>query len=208
MVVSSLEQAVERLRQLRGRRKWWRRWARHAAVALLLREGADGLEVLMIRRAERDGDRWSGQMAFPGGVLDAADRNTIAAAARETHEEIGIDLGRHARPLGRLSDIGSPSHRGQRRPMVISPYVFALDSLPPLQLNHEVAAVMWVPLRFLAERANRGTVEWRHLRLACYTYRDCMIWGLSLQMLDELLQQLGAPPMVPGALRQAGGKRL
>lgn len=52
--------------------------ARAAASLILLRDGADhggrGLEVLMLRRAERDGDQRSGACVFPGGVLDARDR--------------------------------------------------------------------------------------------------------------------------------------
>lgn len=91
--------------------------ARAAASLLLLRDGADGLELLMLRRAERDGDRRSGATVFPGGVLDARDRAAHAhctgpddaafsrrlgvaeggldyaiAALRETFEEVGLLL--------------------------------------------------------------------------------------------------------------------
>ncbi len=48
--------------------------ARRAASVLVLRDGEDGLEVLMLRRAERAGDQRSGAVVFPGGVLDAGDR--------------------------------------------------------------------------------------------------------------------------------------
>jgi glyoxylase-like metal-dependent hydrolase (beta-lactamase superfamily II)/8-oxo-dGTP pyrophosphatase MutT (NUDIX family) len=48
--------------------------ARTAASIVLLRDGDAGLEVLMLRRAERHGDIRSGAAVFPGGVLDAADR--------------------------------------------------------------------------------------------------------------------------------------
>ncbi|HSI61295.1 MAG TPA: MBL fold metallo-hydrolase [Ideonella sp.] len=47
--------------------------ARKAASVLVLRDGAAGLEVLMLRRAERAGDARSGIWVFPGGVLDAVD---------------------------------------------------------------------------------------------------------------------------------------
>lgn len=91
--------------------------ARPAASLLLLRDGEPGLEVLMLRRAERDGDLRSGAVVFPGGVLDARDRQAhgccvgwtdaaacgrlgLAAAAldyavaalRETFEEVGLLL--------------------------------------------------------------------------------------------------------------------
>ncbi len=91
--------------------------ARTAASLLLLRDGEQGLEVLMLRRAERDGDLRSGAAVFPGGVLDARDRAAHAhcfgpddvvasqrlgvaqggldyyvAAVRETFEEVGLLL--------------------------------------------------------------------------------------------------------------------
>ncbi len=102
--------------------------ARLAASLLLLRDGEAGIEVLMLRRAERDNDLRSGAAVFPGGVLEPADRDAHAfvlgatdaalsaryglssglldyavAAVRETFEEVGVllacdDLGRHAEP--------------------------------------------------------------------------------------------------------------
>jgi glyoxylase-like metal-dependent hydrolase (beta-lactamase superfamily II)/8-oxo-dGTP pyrophosphatase MutT (NUDIX family) len=91
--------------------------ARRAASLLLLRDGADGLEVLMLRRAERAGDAGSGAAVFPGGLLDARDREAHAhcigtddatlsarlglpeagldyavAALRETFEEVDLLL--------------------------------------------------------------------------------------------------------------------
>ena len=94
--------------------------ARTAASLLLLRDGPDGqggLEVLMLRRAEREGDQRSGVAVFPGGVLDPRDRHAhvcslgpddatasaqlglaeggldyLVAAVRETFEEVGLLL--------------------------------------------------------------------------------------------------------------------
>ena len=49
--------------------------ARKAASVIVLRDlPAGGVEVLMLRRAERDGDLRSGAAVFPGGVLDVRDR--------------------------------------------------------------------------------------------------------------------------------------
>jgi len=47
---------------------------RHAASILVVRDGAAGMEVLMVRRAERNDDRSSGAFVFPGGTLDPQDK--------------------------------------------------------------------------------------------------------------------------------------
>ena len=72
---------------------------REAAVAAILRPG-DHTEALFILRASREGDPWSGQMAFPGGHKDPEDISIRHTAERETWEEIGLDLSRHARHWG------------------------------------------------------------------------------------------------------------
>ena len=63
-----------------------------AAVAMVLREGPQGVEALFIERARRDGDPWSGQMAFPGGRWETVDGSLRETAARETFEELSVDL--------------------------------------------------------------------------------------------------------------------
>lgn len=49
-------------------------------------------ELLFIQRASRHGDPWSGDVAFPGGGRDIEDDDDLAAAVRETAEEVGLDL--------------------------------------------------------------------------------------------------------------------
>lgn len=170
--------------------KWYRYFVNRSAVALIVRK-TERLEVLMIKRADREGDPWSGHMAFPGGRMDKTDRHGLAVATRETWEEIGLADHHYSDCLGRLSDITSRPHKGIK-PMVISPYVFSIDCVPTLKLNHEVADVLWVPLDFLADTANRESMEWTMkkmtLTLPCYFYEQQRIWGLSLLMLDELIK--------------------
>jgi 8-oxo-dGTP pyrophosphatase MutT (NUDIX family) len=147
----------------------------------------------MIRRAEREGDPWSGHMAFPGGRKDRGDRNTLATALRETREEVGFDAERGAQLIGRLSDIATHP-RLPRGPMIITPWVFRMEDMATLTPNEEVAETVWVPLGFLAQRANREKMRWAPngvpLELPCYLFGGRRIWGLSLMMLDELLDVL------------------
>jgi 8-oxo-dGTP pyrophosphatase MutT (NUDIX family) len=164
-----------------------------AAVAAVVRSAVAGVELLFIHRAEDPSDPWSGHMAFPGGRVEAGDRDALAAAVRETGEEIGLDLETGATLLGRLSDVAAVG-RGRPMSLVIEPYVFAVGARPELEPNHEVAAVVWVPLDFLLDRSNRSTIGWRRggfeVELPCYRFRKHVIWGLTFGMVDELVTLL------------------
>src|SRR3954471_20072145 len=99
---------------------------RLAAIALVLRPGVgvgmDGEpELLMIKRAEAEGDPWSGHIACPGGRMDPGDHDLAATAVRETLEETGIDIDRDGRLLGHLDDLSPRSPF--LPPLVIRPYV-------------------------------------------------------------------------------------
>jgi len=161
-----------------------------AAVAAVLRSGEGGVELLFIHRSDDPRDPWSGHMAFPGGREEPRDADPLAAVLRETREEVGLDLLSVAKQIGRLSDVAAIG-RGRPLNMVINPFVFAADSVLRLTPNHEVAEVVWVPTAFLADHRNRESMEYQRdglsLELPCYRYRDHLIWGLTLGMVDELL---------------------
>jgi 8-oxo-dGTP pyrophosphatase MutT (NUDIX family) len=179
-------------------RKLVRPLLKRSAVALILRQQEGPVELLMIKRADRAGDPWSGHMAFPGGRMDPTDRHGFDVAVRETEEEIGLSLGPQDPCIGRLSEIMThPQLR--RRPMVVTPYVFKLDRNVEFQPNHEVAEVLWVPLPFVLDEDNRQRMEWLRgsvkIPLPCYMYQGRRIWGLSLMMLDELIEMLTGRPI-------------
>jgi 8-oxo-dGTP pyrophosphatase MutT (NUDIX family) len=166
-----------------------RRLGKRSAVTLLLYQGKEP-SILMIERAQREGDPWSGHMAFPGGRMDDTDDHSYGTAIRECDEEIGLNLHDHGRYLGRLSDLSTHIRHGTHG-MWVTPFVFSLDEIPPLQPNYEVADIVWVPLSFLADEANRDSMALdfndKKIELACYYFEGKCIWGLSLGMLDELL---------------------
>ncbi|MEH6515044.1 MAG: CoA pyrophosphatase [Halioglobus sp.] len=163
---------------------------KRSAVAMILQLRDGGLQVLMIKRADRVGDPWSGQMAFPGGRMDPDDRHGYAVAVRETHEEVGLLLTEEDACIGRLSDLNARPHKGALG-MAVSPFVFRLDRQVEFRPNYEVAETVWVPLEFLLDTANRETMVWERkglkIPMPCYFYEGRRIWGLSLMMLDELM---------------------
>lgn len=164
-----------------------------AAVAAVLRPGAAGLELLFILRAEHPRDPWSGHMGWPGGRLDTTDPSPLAAAVRETREELGLDLGRDAELLGALPEARTHlQHPGV--PHWVAAFVFALAGDRELRLNYEVRETHWVPLAFLLDRRNRGRFVWTGrgipMPLPCYRWDGRIIWGLTLGMLDSLLAAL------------------
>lgn len=176
------------------------RW--RAAVAMILREHSGQVEVLVIRRAERPGDRWSGQAALPGGKVDAEDASIDDTAMRETLEEVGLDLrALNARRLGQLNDHPPLKQRGWARFTVV-PVVYVVEGDPPLTLNQrEVAEAMWVPLEEV--RRTQGSMVWWFkplkalpvklpMRLPRWQWRGLTIWGLTYGMLRELMERAEA----------------
>jgi 8-oxo-dGTP pyrophosphatase MutT (NUDIX family) len=186
-----LLQLIEtRLSQHKPGRKLLRPLMKRSAVAMILQLRDGGLQILMIKRADRVGDPWSGQMAFPGGRMDPDDRHGYAVAVRETHEEVGLLLTEADACIGRLSDLNARPHKGALG-MAVSPFVFRLDRQVKFRPNYEVAETVWVPLEFLLDTANRETMVWERkglkIPMPCYLYEGRRIWGLSLMMLDELM---------------------
>ncbi|MFC1705690.1 NUDIX hydrolase [Planctomycetota bacterium] len=166
---------------------------RRAAVAVVLRERQQAVEVLLIQRARHPRDPWSGHMAFPGGRADPKDRDLEATALRETREEVGLDLRANATLLGRLSDERAMA-RGRRLPMAITPVVFELHlEAPRLEVNQEeVTSTHWIPLEALRSGEHDSKLTWWvyrfiPLRLGCWRYEGLVIWGLTYRMLGKLL---------------------
>lgn len=161
-----------------------------AAVAAILRFDRDAPDVLLMKRATRPGDRWSGQVSLPGGREEPVDADLVATAIRETREEVGLDLARRGRLLGGLPPTRAIA-RGAVLPLAIVPFVFELVEPAPLALNAEAAAAFWLPL----DRAVAGELDATHrYRLGpverefpCWRYEGHDVWGLTYRMLRDLL---------------------
>ncbi len=165
---------------------------RQAAVTILLRENNRAAELLMIKRAEHPHDPWSGHLALPGGRADATDAHLIATAARETWEEVGINLTIEEHFVGRLETLlpGNP-----RLPQIeITPLIAVAPTEVSLQLSEEVAAAFWWPVRALQESGLSEVYRFRHgdaiLKYPAYPSSHGAIWGITQRILTEFLSLL------------------
>jgi len=157
-----------------------------AAVATILREGALGAEALFIQRAEREGDPWSGHLAFPGGKREPGDSSLLATSIRETREEVGLHLAPESM-LARLEDVRARTN-GYR----VAQFVFALDDPgATLATNAEVASTLWVPLSRIESDGGKETIAWtvgdKTIELPCVRLGGLVLWGMTYRMVSQVI---------------------
>jgi len=166
---------------------------RRAAVAAILRYQRRAPDVLLMRRVERPGDRWSGQVSFPGGREEEEDDDLLETAMREVREEVGLDLTASARLLGRIDPIRAMA-RGKVLPMSIMPFVFLQTRAQEIELGQEAVGTFWFPLDLAASGEIDDTYHWKlgsvELDLPCWSYRGHVVWGLTHRMLANFLELL------------------
>lgn len=158
----------------------------------------DEAHVLLVRRATREGDPWSGDMALPGGRRDPEDVDLMATATRETREEIGLELDARGL-LGVLPPVFTvaPMRRagfGRARPMIVRPFVFEVTERATMTASAEVVGTRWAALGELRSPARRATRPWRALGITwpapAWDLDGDIVWGLTHQMLRSLLRAM------------------
>lgn len=161
--------------------------AGEAAVLVLFRFHRLRPEVLLIRRAIRDGDPWSGHVAFPGGRRDPSDPDLSQTALRETLEEVGL-AATALEGAPRCWGVQSPANRpGVRVGVFLGVLRDGLD--PAVQAGPEVSDSFWVPL----DRFHRG-----HRRVPVagvdggievegFDFPQGFVWGFTYRVLHEVL---------------------
>jgi len=166
-----------------------------AAVAAVLRQTTSGAELLLIERAQREGDPWSGHMALPGGRRDPGDATLLDTAMRETREEIGLDLEVHADLVGRLADVEIVP-RGERARGWIRPFVFVLRSgeVELYPSPAEVEAVLWARLSTIHGGEVDTTIDWsrdgQSMTFPGWKIEGRTVWGLTYRMMRSLFELL------------------
>jgi 8-oxo-dGTP pyrophosphatase MutT (NUDIX family) len=177
-----IEKVAENLTTLEPKSKG----LRFAAVSIIFRD-RDSSSVLLIKRADRADDPWSGQIAFPGGKMQQGDGTARDTAVRETKEEVGIDLDKAAEFLGYAG--ATTTHT---RTMDVIPSVFVLKHAVDIKPNEEVASYRWVNLEdFLGPNGKstyRLNYEGRTVELPAFLVGDYVVWGLTHRILSFVLE--------------------
>ena len=158
-----------------------------ASVMACLRDGADGLEILLCRRAARVGDPWSGHVSLPGGGVEPGDASPLATAARETREEVGFDPLEHGVVLGALEPLRPVSF-----PIVVAAYATHVARPVELVLSEEIARAWWTPVAHL-EPIDARVAEMPEpvpaFRLPHADAQDVVLWGFTYRLLGQLLDE-------------------
>ena len=163
--------------------------ARQAGVLILLYPGSQQkLYFPLIQRPTYDGAH-SGQIAFPGGKVEAQDQDIIDTALRETQEEIGVTVTR-SQVLGRLTDLYIPVSR-----IIVSPVVAYTDKVPLYEPDpFEVAATLDVSAYDFLQSQNQSvqtiTVRGFTLDAPSYMIQNQVIWGATAMILAEFFAVL------------------
>jgi len=161
---------------------------KEAAVALVLRHSAvaNDLDLLLIRRAQRVGDPWSGQIGLPGGRFEANDSSLEETAVRETIEELGLDVRQHGIILGALDELRPRTP--VLPPIIVRPYVCVVREVPSLVPSDEVAEYRWVRVGdlFHPEARVNTTVRVRDysMRVDAFQLGDFTVWGMTERILS------------------------
>ncbi|MFD4421461.1 NUDIX hydrolase [Agromyces sp. NPDC058484] len=151
---------------------------------------ARDLDVLLLRRAATLASH-AGQIAFPGGRLEASDAGPIAAALREAAEETGLDPN-GIEPLGTLPGMPVPVSRHLVTPV---PAWWTRPSEVAAVDHDESVDVFRVPVADLLDPPNRGntshTFGGRIYRSPAFTVGGRVIWGVTALVLSRMFDELG-----------------
>ncbi len=164
---------------------------RAAVLVCLTGNRPDQLSTLLLKRSETVG-RHAGEMAFPGGMIEAGDAGPEDAALREAEEEVGLARDR-VRVLGRLEELVTATSGVHVTPVVGHAEGFGKLRPDPV----EVAGIVEVPLRLLRDPERKSwetfVLPEGLFRVPVYRVPE-RVWGATARILQTLLEALDATP--------------
>ncbi|NIJ10035.1 8-oxo-dGTP pyrophosphatase MutT (NUDIX family) [Saccharomonospora amisosensis] len=157
---------------------------RDASVLVLFGDDHHGPDVLLLRRADTL-DSHAGQVAFPGGGVEAADGGPVDTALREAEEETGVDPA-GVRPVAVLPQLYVPVSG-----FAVTPVLAHWQRPSPVRAvdPRETATVARVPVAELAEPSNRFQVYKRGSgwKGPAFEVDGLFVWGFTAGLLSVLL---------------------
>jgi 8-oxo-dGTP diphosphatase len=159
-----------------------------AAVAILHAVEPEE-SVLLIRRAERADDPWSGHWSFPGGGREPEDPDLLHTALRELEEECGIRLGRE-----HFEAALPPTPAGRRvgRFVLVAPFLFQVAGELPVILDpREAVEALWTPLSILRDPARHAVQcvpgQPKEMPFPAIELNGVPLWGFTYRLLADWL---------------------
>jgi 8-oxo-dGTP pyrophosphatase MutT (NUDIX family) len=161
-----------------------------AAVAILHAQSPEE-SILLIRRAARLDDPWSGHWSFPGGRRSTQDQDLLDTALRELDEECGIRLPRQSMETALPVTIA-----GRAGPQVtVAPFVFRVsEPLPTVLDPREAVQALWLPVSTLRDPARHSLQAIPGMpaepRFPAINLNGMPLWGFTYRLLKEWLASL------------------
>jgi len=159
-----------------------------AVLALFYPNNKNETCFLLTQRASYKGTH-SAQISFPGGKVEATDKNLEETALRETHEEVGLAQNK-VTIIRELTDVYIPPSN-----FLATPFIGYLTSKPEFKMSNEVDATIEVVLSDLLDdgnitSSNITTSYAKNIDVPCFQLNGYIVWGATAMMLNEIKELL------------------
>jgi|TARA_B110000914_G_scaffold224837_1_gene243791 8-oxo-dGTP pyrophosphatase MutT (NUDIX family) len=128
----------------------------------------------------------SGEVSFPGGMMEEVDTDLYQTALRESSEEMNLD------PLI-VDKIGRLDYLVSRYDIEVNPFVGVIREKPNLVGNAEIEEIFDVPIEYLLDKNNMTTQTFQRdnmkLEMPTWYYNEQKIWGLTAMITADLLNR-------------------
>ncbi len=143
---------------------------------------------LLTQRASYKGTH-SAQISFPGGKVDAVDKNLTTTALRETFEEVGVPSSA-IKMIRELTDVYIPPSN-----FLATPFIGFTEKTPTFTPNHEVAEILEIRLKDLLNNTNISSINIttsyaKNIHVPCFKLHHKIVWGATAMMLSEIKELL------------------